>query len=52
MSEFNAIAANLSSNVTIDAVVVAAGVGKRFGSQMPKQYTHIGGQTVLQHSIA
>ena len=52
MSELNAIAANLSSNVTIDAVVVAAGVGKRFGSQMPKQYTHIGSQTVLQHSIA
>ena len=52
MSELNAIPANLSNNFTIDAVVVAAGVGKRFGSQMPKQYTHIGGQTVLQHSIA
>ena len=52
MSELNAIAANLSNNFTIDAVVVAAGVGKRFGSQMPKQYTHIGGQTVLQHTIA
>ena len=52
MSEFNAIAANLSNNLTIDIVVVAAGVGKRFGSQMPKQYTHIGSQTVLQHSIA
>ena len=52
MSELNAIAANLSNNFTIDAVVVAAGVGKRFGSQMPKQYTHIGSQTVLQHSIA
>lgn len=52
MSELNAIFANLSNNFTIDAVVVAAGVGKRFGSQMPKQYTHIGGQTVLQHSIA
>lgn len=52
MSEFNAIAANLSNNLTIDVVVVAAGVGKRFGSQMPKQYTHIGSQTVLQHSIA
>lgn len=52
MSELNAIAANLSSNVTIDTVVVAAGVGKRFGSQMPKQYTHIGSQTVLEHSIA
>lgn len=52
MSELNAIATNLSNNFTIDTVVVAAGVGKRFGSQMPKQYTHIGGQTVLQHSIA
>ena len=52
MSELNAIPANLSNNFTIDTVVVAAGVGKRFGSQMPKQYTHIGGQTVLQHSIA
>lgn len=52
MSEFNAIAANLSNNLTIDTVVVAAGVGKRFGSQMPKQYTHIGSQTVLQHTIA
>lgn len=52
MSELSAIPANLSNNFTIDTVVVAAGVGKRFGSQMPKQYTHIGGQTVLQHSIA
>lgn len=52
MSELNAIATNLSNNLTIDTVVVAAGVGKRFGSQMPKQYTHIGSQTVLQHSIA
>ena len=52
MSELNTIAANLSNNLTIDTVVVAAGVGKRFGSQMPKQYTHIGSQTVLQHSIA
>lgn len=52
MSEFNAIPANLSNNFTIDTVVVAAGIGKRFGSQMPKQYTHIGSQTVLQHTIA
>ena len=52
MSELNAIPANLSNNFTIDTVVVAAGVGKRFGNQMPKQYTHISGQTVLQHSIA
>lgn len=52
MSELSVIPANLSNNLTIDTVVVAAGVGKRFGSQMPKQYTHIGGQTVLQHTIA
>jgi len=52
MPELNAIPANLSNNFTIDTVVVAAGVGKRFGSQMPKQYTHISGQTVLQHTIA
>ena len=52
MSELNAIPANLSNNFTIDTVVVAAGVGKRFGNQMPKQYTHIGSQTVLQYSIA
>lgn len=52
MSELSTIPANLSNNFTIDTVVVAAGVGKRFGSQMPKQYTHISGQTVLQHSIA
>lgn len=52
MSELSAIPANLSNNFTIDTVVVAAGVGKRFGSQMPKQYTHIGSQTVLQYSIA
>ena len=52
MSELSAIPANLSNNFTIDTVVVAAGVGKRFGNQMPKQYTHIGSQTVLQHSIA
>ena len=52
MSELSVIPANLSNNFTIDTVVVAAGVGKRFGNQMPKQYTHIGSQTVLQHSIA
>ena len=52
MSELSTIPANLSNNFTIDTVVVAAGVGKRFGSQMPKQYAHISGQTVLQHSIA
>lgn len=36
----------------IHTVIVAAGVGKRFGSDKPKQYTRIGAQTVLQHSVA
>lgn len=36
----------------IHTVIVAAGVGKRFGSGRPKQYAHIGEQTVLQHSVA
>ena len=36
----------------IHALIVAAGVGKRFGGSVPKQYTCIDGQTVLQHSVA
>lgn len=36
----------------IYGVIVAAGVGKRFGSDMPKQYTLIHGKTVLEHSVA
>ena len=36
----------------IHPLVVAAGIGKRFGSEQPKQYTPIHGITVLQHSIA
>ena len=37
--------------MAIYSVVVAAGVGKRFGTSLPKQYTEIHGQSVLQHSI-
>ena len=33
------------------AVVPAAGVGSRFGSQIPKQYTEIAGQAVLLHTV-
>lgn len=36
----------------IHALIVAAGVGKRFGGTLPKQYTQILGKTVLQHSVA
>lgn len=32
-------------------IVVAAGVGKRFGSELPKQYSQIHGKTVLEHSV-
>lgn len=52
MSEINAKASTLPNRPIIDTVVVAAGVGKRFGSQMPKQYTQIAGETVLEHSVA
>ncbi|MCP2041764.1 2-C-methyl-D-erythritol 4-phosphate cytidylyltransferase [Neisseria sp. HSC-16F19] len=33
------------------ALVPAAGVGSRFGSSSPKQYTNIAGCTVLEHSV-
>lgn len=33
------------------ALIPAAGIGQRFGSTLPKQYTVIHGKTVLEHSI-
>lgn len=33
------------------AIIPAAGVGVRFGSELPKQYLELQGQTVLQRSI-
>lgn len=35
----------------IHALVVAAGVGSRFGGRLPKQYSRIGNKTVLEYSI-
>lgn len=35
----------------IHTVVVSAGVGKRFGSDQPKQYQTILGKTILQYSV-
>lgn len=35
----------------IHCIVVCAGVGKRFGSALPKQYCQIGDKTVVQHSL-
>lgn len=36
----------------IHALIVAAGHGSRFGADIPKQYLHIAGKTVLEHSVA
>ncbi len=36
----------------VHPLIVAAGVGKRFGSDTPKQYTRIHDKTVLEHSVA
>lgn len=32
-------------------VVPAAGIGRRFGSKIPKQYQQLAGKTILEHSI-
>lgn len=36
---------------TIHTLVVSAGIGKRFGSNLPKQYTKIHQKTVLEHTL-
>lgn len=40
---------NISQNVI--AVVPAAGVGKRMGADVPKQYLNLNGKTVIEHTI-
>ena len=35
----------------ISSLIVAAGSGERFGSQVPKQYLSLGGRMVVEHSI-
>ena len=32
-------------------IIAAAGVGKRFGSNIPKQYSKINGKTVIERSV-
>ncbi len=32
-------------------IVVAAGTGQRFGSDIPKQYTHLSGRSIISHVI-
>ena len=34
------------------AVVPAAGVGRRFGAAIPKQYLELGGRSVLERSLS
>ena len=41
----------MSSSNSIWCVVPAAGVGKRFGSAMPKQYLSLAGKTVCEHTL-
>ena len=37
---------------TCTALIVAAGRGSRFGGPLPKQYSFLGGQPVLRHTLA
>ena len=32
-------------------IIPAAGVGRRMGSEVPKQYLPLGGKTVIQHTL-
>ena len=42
---------SLISDGFIDAVVVAAGVGKRMGSAVPKQYLKLDDKCILEHTV-
>ncbi|AUM11694.1 2-C-methyl-D-erythritol 4-phosphate cytidylyltransferase [Ketobacter alkanivorans] len=41
----------MNNSVRIWCVVPAAGVGKRFGSSMPKQYLELNGKTVVENTL-
>lgn len=41
----------MSSHPPLIAVVPAAGVGQRMKSSIPKQYLHLNGKTILEHSV-
>jgi 2-C-methyl-D-erythritol 4-phosphate cytidylyltransferase len=38
--------------MTFWVVVPAAGVGRRFGAGMPKQYCHVAGKPIIEHTLA
>lgn len=40
------------SKVNLAAVIVAAGIGKRVGADIPKQYLTLLGKTIIEHSLA
>jgi len=39
------------SNINLVAVIVAAGIGKRVGAAIPKQYLPLLGKTIIEHSL-
>lgn len=42
----------MSHTYTYNAVVPAAGIGRRFGTAVPKQYLAIDGRSVMEHTLA
>lgn len=40
------------SNINLVAVIAAAGIGKRIGAAIPKQYLSLLGKTIIEHSIS
>jgi len=40
------------SRLSLNAVIAAAGIGKRVGANIPKQYLPLLGKTIIEHSIA
>ena len=41
----------MNNSPNVWCVVPAAGVGKRFGASVPKQYLTLNGKTVVEHTL-
>jgi 2-C-methyl-D-erythritol 4-phosphate cytidylyltransferase len=41
----------MTSNTTFTVIVPAAGIGKRMGGVLPKQYLTIAGKTIIEHTL-